>query len=78
MHSTRVCSAVAAVSSTFLTFLLSLSLIAQLTQAQTFRVLYNFAGSSDGGKPNAGLVRDAVRNLYGTAISNGAFGWGVA
>jgi|SRR5580692_655693 uncharacterized repeat protein (TIGR03803 family) len=78
MHSTRVCSAVVAVSSTFLTFLLSLSLVTQPTQAQTLQVLYNFAGSSDGGKPDAGLVRDAARNLYGTATSNGAFGWGVA
>jgi uncharacterized repeat protein (TIGR03803 family) len=78
MYSTRACSAVAAVSSAFLAFLLSLSLVAQPTQAQTFHVLYNFAGSSDGGKPDAGLVRDAAGNLYGTATSTGAFGWGVA
>jgi len=50
----------------------------QSTQAQTFNVLYSFTGSSDGGEPYAGLVRDAAGNLYGTAISGGAFGWGVA
>ena len=46
-------------------------------QAPTFKVLYTFMGSSDGGGPYAGLVRDAAGNLYGTAISSGAFGWGV-
>jgi uncharacterized repeat protein (TIGR03803 family) len=46
-------------------------------QAPTFNVLYTFMGSSDGGEPYAGLVRDKAGNLYGTAISSGAFGWGV-
>jgi uncharacterized repeat protein (TIGR03803 family) len=40
-------------------------------------VVYSFTGSSDGGEPYAGLVRDAAGNLYGTTISAGAFGWGV-
>jgi len=35
-------------------------------QAQTLTVLYNFTGSSDGGYPYAGLVRDMAGNLYGT------------
>jgi uncharacterized repeat protein (TIGR03803 family) len=30
-------------------------------------VLYNFTGKSDGSEPQAGLVRDATGNLYGTA-----------
>jgi uncharacterized repeat protein (TIGR03803 family) len=51
---------------------------AQSAPARTFNVLYTFQGSSDGGGPYAGLVRDAAGNLYGTAISSGAFGWGVA
>jgi uncharacterized repeat protein (TIGR03803 family) len=46
-------------------------------QARTFTVLYSFTGSSDGGEPYAGLVRDAAGNLYGTAISGGDSGWGV-
>lgn len=50
---------------------------AQSGPARTFNVLYTFQGSSDGGEPYAGLVRDAAGNLYGTAISSGAFGWGV-
>ncbi len=46
-------------------------------EAQTFSVLYTFTGSSDGGEPYAGLVRDAAGNFYGTAVSGGDFGWGV-
>jgi uncharacterized repeat protein (TIGR03803 family) len=49
----------------------------QSAQAQTFTALYSFTGASDGGEPYAGLVRDAGGNLYGTAISAGAYGWGV-
>src|SRR5258708_10446527 len=30
-------------------------------------VLYNFGGAASGGYPDAGLVRDAAGNLYGTA-----------
>jgi len=51
--------------------------VAQSAPARTFKVLYTFQGSSDGGEPYAGLVRDSAGNLYGTAISSGAFGWGV-
>src|SRR5579872_6952310 len=51
--------------------------VAQSAPSRTFKVLYTFQGSSDGGEPYAGLVRDAAANLYGTAISSGAFGWGV-
>jgi uncharacterized repeat protein (TIGR03803 family) len=39
-------------------------------QAQTFKTLYTFGGTTDGGYPNA-LVRDAAGNLYGTTISGG-------
>ena len=51
--------------------------VAQSAPTRTFKVLYTFQGSSDGGEPYAGLVRDSAGNLYGTAISSGAFGWGV-
>jgi uncharacterized repeat protein (TIGR03803 family) len=44
---------------------------AALASAQTFAVMYNFAGSSDGELPYAGLVRDSARNLYGTTIQGG-------
>ena len=52
----------------------------QSAQAQTLHVLYNFAGSSDGGDPYASLIRDAAGNLYstfgyggGTSFSGGVF-----
>jgi len=35
-------------------------------------VLYSFTGGSDGANPNAGLIRDASGNLYGTATYGGA------
>jgi uncharacterized repeat protein (TIGR03803 family) len=39
-------------------------------------VLYSFTGGTDGGHPYAGLVRDAVGNLYGTAKIGGIYGFG--
>jgi uncharacterized repeat protein (TIGR03803 family) len=43
----------------------------------TYRVLYTFTQEGlDGCNPNAGLVRDAAGNLYGTTEGGGAFGWG--
>ena len=57
---------------------LVLGLVAtQSAQAQTFADLYNFTGSSDGGYPYAGLVRDAAGNLYGTTYQGGSSGFGV-
>jgi uncharacterized repeat protein (TIGR03803 family) len=44
----------------------------QAAQAQTFTVLHNFTGKPDGSSPQAGLVRDAEGNLYGTTPSGGA------
>jgi uncharacterized repeat protein (TIGR03803 family) len=38
----------------------------------TETVLYSFTGDLDGGDPLAGLILDAVGNLYGTASSGGA------
>jgi uncharacterized repeat protein (TIGR03803 family) len=45
-------------------------------QAQTFHVIHNFTGGSDGGEPFAGVTIDAGGNLYGAA-SGGADGAGV-
>jgi uncharacterized repeat protein (TIGR03803 family) len=42
---------------------------------QTFRVLYNFTGAADGGRPQA-MVMDAAGNLYGTANEGGSSGLG--
>ncbi len=43
----------------------------QSAQAQTLHVLYNFAGSSDGGDPYASLIRDGAGNLYSTVDYGG-------
>ncbi len=41
-------------------------------QAQTFTVLYSFAGyPTDGGNPVAGLLMDSAGNLYGTTAYGG-------
>jgi uncharacterized repeat protein (TIGR03803 family) len=50
---------------------------AQSAPAQTLTVLYNFTGSSDGGDPYAGVVRDTAGNLYGTTYYAGFYGYGV-
>jgi uncharacterized repeat protein (TIGR03803 family) len=39
-------------------------------------VLYTFTGGNDGALPSSGVISDAASNLYGTAGSGGAFGFG--
>jgi len=56
-----------------LTFLLVLGMSSiPFTAAQTFTVLYNFAGASDGAYPYAGLVGDTAGNFYGTTYNGGS------
>jgi uncharacterized repeat protein (TIGR03803 family) len=43
----------------------------RLAPSGKFRVLYTFAGKRDGGNPYAGLIRDTMGNLYGTAENGG-------
>jgi uncharacterized repeat protein (TIGR03803 family) len=45
-------------------------------QAQTYSVLYNFTGGSDGITPIAGLTMDPSGNLYGTASAGSTSGFG--
>jgi uncharacterized repeat protein (TIGR03803 family) len=50
----------------------------QTARAQTFTLLYSFAGGpTDGASPSAGLVRDAEGNFYGTTVVGGAHNDGV-
>jgi uncharacterized repeat protein (TIGR03803 family) len=44
--------------------------------AQTFSVLHNFTGGSDGANPLCGFTIDAAGNLYGTTNAGGVSGWG--
>jgi uncharacterized repeat protein (TIGR03803 family) len=44
----------------------------KLSPAGTETVLYSFTGQPDGGNPEAGLVRDAAGNLYGTTAFGGS------
>jgi uncharacterized repeat protein (TIGR03803 family) len=40
-------------------------------------VLYTFTGATDGGTPEAGVIRDPDGNLYGTTAAGGTAGFGV-
>ncbi|HWY58352.1 MAG TPA: choice-of-anchor tandem repeat GloVer-containing protein [Terriglobales bacterium] len=51
-------------------------MVASSAQAQTYNVLYNFTGGTDGGYPIAGLIRDAAGNLFGTTAAGGTSGNG--
>ena len=45
---------------------------AQVAQAETFNVIYNFTGGADGSNPYAGLTMDRTGTLYGTTLAGGA------
>jgi len=53
----------------------------KLDTTGTETVLYSFTGGTDGGKPQAGLIRDSAGNIYGTTtfggIASGYSGYGV-
>ena len=60
----------------FLIFvLLFMTLIAQPVQAQTYKVIHNFAGGHDEATPFVGLTMDAMGNIYGTAYAGGSAGF---
>jgi hypothetical protein len=55
--------------------LLFMTLIAQPVQAQTYKVIHNFAGGHDEATPFVGLTMDAMGNIYGTAYAGGSAGF---
>jgi len=57
--------------------LLSVLAAAPAAQGQTYSVLYNFTGGSDGANPLHGsLIEDKAGNLYGTTQYGGSSGYG--
>lgn len=65
------------VGSVVMAFVLALATAATpRAQAQTFSVIHDFTGGSDGGNPLAGFTIDAGGNLYGTTNAGGAYGAG--
>jgi len=66
-----------AASASTLLVALAIGLVAtQSAQAQTYSVLYNFAGPPDGQFSYTGLVRDSKGNLFGTTSEGGSFNFG--
>ena len=71
MKSTRVTASRSAALAFAAAFGLALAM-SQFAAAQTFEVLYSFAGyPTDGAGPGAGLLMDASGNLYGTTAFGG-------
>lgn len=76
--SSRICLGAAGAALTLVVLLLFGVVTTPSAQAQTYTVLYNFTGGTDGGTPYSGLLGDdRKRNLYGTAYQGGAYGYGV-
>jgi uncharacterized repeat protein (TIGR03803 family) len=64
-----------AVSMAFAVVLVLAFVAPQAAQAQTYRVLYTFAGPpADGQNPTGDLIQDAAGNLYGTTTYGGPTG----
>jgi uncharacterized repeat protein (TIGR03803 family) len=51
--------------------------IFKIDAAGNYTVLYSFQGGTDGAGPEAGVIRDAAGNLYGTACCGGTANQGV-
>ncbi len=70
-HTPSCMQAGARIALGFALVLVSLPATSQTTKAHTFRTVYSFQGSTDGGNPLGTLVLDGSGNLYGTAQQGG-------
>src|SRR5580704_4409790 len=70
-HQQRIFPKIRLGAALILAVVFGLGATAQSARAQTLHVLYNFAGSADGGDPYASLIRDAAGNLYSTVDYGG-------
>src|SRR5579872_648845 len=53
-------------------------LVFKLTDTGKYTILHAFAGyPTDGGNPEAGVIRDSAGNLYGTTSEGGISGYGI-
>ena len=58
-------------------FLMAIVSAPSAAQANVEKVLYSFRGSRDGENPNAGVIADDQRNLYGVTDRGGTYNVGV-
>jgi uncharacterized repeat protein (TIGR03803 family) len=61
----------------FFCFTLSLAVLSNIAQAQTYTVLYTFSGSCGGGFAIGGVTLDQEGRIYGTTVYGGAHDGGV-
>ena len=74
MKSTKTTLAVAGLL-VALTIMMLLA-VTQQAGAQTYNVVHNFTGGSDGANPIAGVTLDRSGNIYGTTSAGGRMGFG--
>ena len=63
----------AATAALAMAIMFALTGVAPSAQAQTWTVLHNFTGGSDGGIPSAGFTMDQAGNFYGTTATGGDY-----
>jgi hypothetical protein len=62
-----------AIAATFAAFMFVATIFATSAQAQTYSVVYNFAGGTgDGEGPYGSLTQDSAGNIYGVTLRGGA------
>jgi len=67
---------VAASAAVIMITIITLGLVADVSAADKYEVIYNIPGVAGGAGPLAGLISDAAGNLYGTASFEGDASFG--